>query len=897
LKSYKKLIPALREFPEDILITADDDCLYPFDWFAKLKASYLAAPEKIHCHRAHEILVDGEHYPLAYASWRKRVPADDFAGVGNNPANPAAIFPSGAGGILYPPHSLDARVFLTTDICPTADDIGFWAMAKLARKDYVVVPDGYREDNAIDEKISIHRYVRDADYDKQLAAVLKQFPELKENIFDNIEPATMVHSMYYAPEWRAREIANNWDGKIELPMIMGMSDSRIAENSGKMLPVIPVVLATDDTFAPFCAVTVQSILEHSNPQREYRIYIFQRELTSETMEKIIAQAALYPHCRIEFLNVMPLFEKIPLRMRLSKKVLSKDAYARLLIPYIFTEYEKVIYIDSDTLVMTDIAELYDTDLQGKALGACVDHNVYDIRKYSPEDVEKWTKEQSLFKAGLFSYDKEYLYFNSGVLIFDIQKFAEQVELEKMMRLSIFHSNFLEDRLHDQDILNSLFNKNYYTLPMLWNFFWYTGKNTEKHFEYVETHWQEAKIVHFTNPQKKPWNSLYPAALGNYFREYATRIPLYAERALDAEIKLKLKNFINPQKAYEMGFREVIAGFNAVGDSLITLAWVKIYYEKTGKKLLLITGTQGENDAVQTYFAGSDFCFVLVDFSGNTIPTRTIVNDTLTIKNIYSKKHESYSFSAKFINWAGNHYRQNMEGEWFRQFVKKHYITVCCEYLGLEGEIEIKPSWELTDENKKFGRFVSESQTKQIAIISGGAMKYKTLPLAATQAIVDTLKDECFFVQLGTEKDELLDHVYDFRSKSLRQVAAVLHNSDLFVGTIGGLMHLARAMDCPAVIAYGAEPLEFEYYTGNSYVFSETPCEICASGELDPYAESCPYDYKCIRNIAPEKMVTAILEKLLAPREFPKQTDICVANPVIGMESRRNHLRVKRDKFL
>jgi CDP-glycerol glycerophosphotransferase len=110
--------------------------------------------------------------------------------------------------------------------------------------------------------------------------------------------------------------------------------------------------------------------------------------------------------------------------------------------------------------------------------------------------------------------------------------------------------------------------------------------------------------------------------------------------------------------------------------------------------------------------------------------------------------------------------------------------------------------------------------------------------------------------------------------SLRQVASTLHNSDLFVGAIGGLMHLARAVDCPAVIALGAEPLEFEYYAGNSYVFSETPCNICEEGKLDPHREACLNDYRCIRNISVEKMITAIREKLSASREFPLQTDIC-----------------------
>jgi hypothetical protein len=214
LKSYKKLIPALREFPDDILITADDDCLYPFDWFAKLKASYLAAPEKIHCHRAHEMLVNGEHQPLAYGSWRKIYPMkykswrtrSSADGLAQMPSG-AATFPKSVGGVLYPPHSLDARVlgrgqevpaFLT--LCPTAEDIWFWAMAGLAERKYKVVSDGYRENMVIDEKISKRRHATDKQYDEQLASVLKEFPQLQEKALNKIAPSV------YPPEFSKQEM-------------------------------------------------------------------------------------------------------------------------------------------------------------------------------------------------------------------------------------------------------------------------------------------------------------------------------------------------------------------------------------------------------------------------------------------------------------------------------------------------------------------------------------------------------------------------------------------------------------------------------------------------------------------------------------------------------------------
>lgn len=60
LKSYKKLVPALQEFPHDILITADDDLFYEPEWLEKLYNAYLENPQIIHCHRAHYIQLNAD---------------------------------------------------------------------------------------------------------------------------------------------------------------------------------------------------------------------------------------------------------------------------------------------------------------------------------------------------------------------------------------------------------------------------------------------------------------------------------------------------------------------------------------------------------------------------------------------------------------------------------------------------------------------------------------------------------------------------------------------------------------------------------------------------------------------------------------------------------------------
>ena len=122
LRSYKKLIPALKEFPEDIIVTADDDLYYQHDWLESLYNEYLSNPRCVCARRAcgikfkNNVFSVGPHYANS-----------DFEPTFLNQA-------TGAGGVLYPPHCLHEDIFNVEQIktlIPTHDDIYFWIMAVL----------------------------------------------------------------------------------------------------------------------------------------------------------------------------------------------------------------------------------------------------------------------------------------------------------------------------------------------------------------------------------------------------------------------------------------------------------------------------------------------------------------------------------------------------------------------------------------------------------------------------------------------------------------------------------------------------------------------------------------------------------------------------------------------
>src|SRR6478752_2994873 len=100
--SHKKLIHSLELFPNDTLITCDDDFIYDYNWLEKLYNEHLANPKCIIANHTRQIQFDKNNNLLDYKKWTFK-----------NPARTKAMLAIGAGGVLYPANSLSP---ITTDI-------------------------------------------------------------------------------------------------------------------------------------------------------------------------------------------------------------------------------------------------------------------------------------------------------------------------------------------------------------------------------------------------------------------------------------------------------------------------------------------------------------------------------------------------------------------------------------------------------------------------------------------------------------------------------------------------------------------------------------------------------------------------------------------------------------
>ena len=179
-RSYKKLIPTLKEYPNSCIVTADDDLYYPKDWLQNLYEDHINYPKNIISTRCRNIQLDDENNFKKYNQWK-------VATEGNNISY--LNFPTNGAGTLFPPHSLNEKVTddkLFRKLCPNTDDIWFWTMAVLnktkIKKCKKLIPfctyiNPYKElysENTLWRKNSKGRN------DTELSNVLKEFPNIKE---------------------------------------------------------------------------------------------------------------------------------------------------------------------------------------------------------------------------------------------------------------------------------------------------------------------------------------------------------------------------------------------------------------------------------------------------------------------------------------------------------------------------------------------------------------------------------------------------------------------------------------------------------------------------------------------------------------------------------------------
>jgi len=225
------------------------------------------------------------------------------------------------------------------------------------------------------------------------------------------------------------------------------------------------------------------------------------------------------------------------------------AVYRLVIPYVFSEYSKIIYLDSDIVIEDDIANIFDIDLKENLLGA--------VMGFCKEDENDFLYNHVTKTLGIERKE----FFNSGILVMNLDAFRKNKISEKCFSL-------LETRddlyFLDQCALNICCNKKVVFLPRKWNYEWLyilTDRITENDME------ENPSIIHYAS-MDKPWNSV-----GHLFADrfwfYARQSPFY-EDILNIRQRETIRNVLEAYGLVTRMRNVVVYGAGNIGKKIVNM---------------------------------------------------------------------------------------------------------------------------------------------------------------------------------------------------------------------------------------------------------------------------------------------------------------------------------------
>ena len=143
------------------------------------------------------------------------------------------------------------------------------------------------------------------------------------------------------------------------------------------MKTIPIFFTIDAGYAPYASVAIASLIDNASKEYNYNIHVVYETITEDAIQKL--KTLETKNAKIIFTKMKDGLESITERKEnlLRTDFFTLTIYFRIFIPFMFKEYDKAIYIDSDTCIPGDISELYNIDLKDNLFGGCTDISCKD----------------------------------------------------------------------------------------------------------------------------------------------------------------------------------------------------------------------------------------------------------------------------------------------------------------------------------------------------------------------------------------------------------------------------------------------------------------------------------------------------------------------------------------
>ena len=309
---------------------------------------------------------------------------------------------------------------------------------------------------------------------------------------------------------------------------------------------ISIIMSADNNYAFYLGVTIKSIVVHASPKRNYTIYILDGEISKKN--KSILNKIQTKNVKIKYIDMLSYLKDFDCNLLYTYDYFTLPTYFRFFIPLIFKNYDKVIYCDCDAVFMSDIAELYNVEMNNYWIAAVRDTYV---------NILLCNNEKKLYFKNTLKLKQPENYFQAGLLIMNIQEMLKN----NLTDLCLEALKEIKKPLYlDQCILNSICQNHVLFLDGCWNIESPVKRNINKYKNilpdyifnsYIQAY-ENPKYMHFCG-EKKPWNTP-KISNSKIFWEYAVLTPFYKQILIENNIsnpKTEMKNLSFFQKLFSV----------------------------------------------------------------------------------------------------------------------------------------------------------------------------------------------------------------------------------------------------------------------------------------------------------------------------------------------------------
>lgn len=285
---------------------------------------------------------------------------------------------------------------------------------------------------------------------------------------------------------------------------------------------IAILYSSSDNYAPYLGVSIFSLLQNMDPKINYDILVLETSIDENYKDKITNMVKEYPNCSVRFINVQEEL-KIYNKIFYIHYPLSYETYYRLFTDKIFKSYNKMIYIDADTLILDNLKELYNLNIKDCYIAGTKDYVLQS----------RYKNKVHINNIDIYDYFKNFItfdytkYVQCGVLLLNLKEFRKS----NFLRKAIFMLQYLKNPYFvDQDIINKVSEDRVYYLGPEYNYMqFYRNQNIKNIAEEFRDEIQKAKskIKIFHMPGGKPDQFPHYEFSGLYFK-YALASPFAGE---------------------------------------------------------------------------------------------------------------------------------------------------------------------------------------------------------------------------------------------------------------------------------------------------------------------------------------------------------------------------------